>query len=77
MNVEPARDQHILSDVLRSVLLRGALYFYGSGGRGRAAEAPLSSEIAAAVMPGAEHVMEFHVVLSGSCWIASLPRLMK
>lgn len=59
-----------LSDVLRSVRLRGALYFHVSGTRDWAAEAPASRDIAAAVMPGAEHVMEFHVVLSGACWAA-------
>jgi AraC-like DNA-binding protein len=60
--------QDILSDVLRSVRLRGVLYFYVNGTRDWAAEAPPSGEIAAAVMPGVEHVMEYHVVVSGSCW---------
>jgi len=60
----------ILSDVLRRVRLRGALYFHVRGTRDWAAEAPPSREIAAAVMPGAEHVMEFHAVLSGACWAA-------
>ena len=59
-----------LSDVLRSVRLRGALYFNVRGAHDWAAEAPPSCDIAAAVMPGAEHVMEFHVVLSGACWAA-------
>jgi AraC-like DNA-binding protein len=58
----------ILSDVLRSVRLRGALYFHISGTDDWAAEAPACREIAAAVMPGSEHVMEYHVVLSGRCW---------
>ncbi|HSW83181.1 MAG TPA: AraC family transcriptional regulator [Usitatibacter sp.] len=58
----------ILSDVLRSVRLRGALYFVVNGGRSWAAEAPHSSAIAAKVMPGAQHVMEYHVVTSGRCW---------
>jgi AraC-like DNA-binding protein len=58
----------ILSDVLRSVRLRGALYFYVNGGRNWAAEAPASCDIAAAVVPGAEHVMEYHVVTKGHCW---------
>jgi len=62
--------QDILSDVLRSVRLRGVLYFYVNGTRDWAAEAPSSREIAAAVIPGAEHVMEYHVVVSGSCWAA-------
>ena len=51
--------QDILSDVLRSVRLRGVLYFYISGSRDWVAEAPPSREIAAAVMPDSEHVMEY------------------
>jgi len=58
----------ILSDVLRSVRLRGALFYYVSGSRNWAAEAPASRDIAAAVMPDSEHVMEYHVVTRGSCW---------
>jgi len=58
----------ILSDVLRSVRLRGALFFYVSGGRNWAAEAPPSRDIAAAVMPDSEHVIEYHVITRGSCW---------
>ena len=60
----------ILSDVLRTVRLRGALFYYVTGGRSWAAEAPPSREIAASVMPGAEHVMEYHVVTRGCCWAA-------
>ncbi|MCL4763979.1 MAG: AraC family transcriptional regulator, partial [Burkholderiales bacterium] len=60
----------LLSDVLRSVRLRGVLYFHVKGTRRWAAEAPSSREIAGAVMPGAEHVMEYHVVIAGSCWAA-------
>lgn len=62
----------ILSEVLRSVRLRGALYFHVRGGRDWAAEAPPSREIAAAVLPGSEHVMEYHVVISGTCWGAAI-----
>jgi AraC-like DNA-binding protein len=65
-------NQDTLSDVLRQVRLRGALYFHVRGTHDWAAEAPPSREIAAAVMPGAEHVMEFHVVLSGACWAAAV-----
>src|SRR5881296_919883 len=53
----------ILSDVLRS-----ALFFYVSGTRNWVAEAPASRDIATAVMPDSEHVMEYHVVTRGSCW---------
>ena len=57
-----------LSDVLQTVRLKGAVYFYVNGAHEWAAESPASSEIAAAVMPGAEHVMQYHVVTSGHCW---------
>lgn len=57
-----------LSDVLRTVRLRGAVFFYVSGGTEWAAEAPAAGEIAAAVMPGAEHMMQYHVVTDGACW---------
>jgi AraC-like DNA-binding protein len=60
----------ILSDVLRNVRLRGALFFNVSGSKAWAAEAPASRVIAAAVMPDSEHVMEYHVVTHGSCWAA-------
>lgn len=58
----------ILSDVLRRVRLRGAMYYLVGGNASWAAEAPPVCEIAAAVMPEAEHVMEYHVVMSGECW---------
>ncbi len=58
----------ILSDVLRSIRLRGALYFQVGAIGKWAAEAPPASEIAAAVMSDAEHVMAYHVVTAGDCW---------
>lgn len=58
----------ILSDVLRKVRLRGALYYHVGGNSMWAAEAPPSSYIAAAVMPEVEHVMEYHVITRGECW---------
>lgn len=64
--------QDLLSDVLRSVRLRGALYFHVSAASDWVAEAPPSREIAAAVLPGAEHVIEFHAVLTGECWAAAI-----
>jgi len=60
--------QDTLSDVLRTVRLRGALFFYVSGGQDWAAESPNSTDFANAVMPGAEHVMQYHVIIDGSCW---------
>ena len=60
----------ILSDVLRNVRLHGALFYFVDAGRGWVAEAPPSRDIAADVMPGSEHVMEYHVVTQGQCWAA-------
>lgn len=60
--------QDTLSDVLRTVRLQGAVFFYVSGGREWAAESPAAKEVASAVMPGAEHVMQYHVVTGGDCW---------
>ena len=57
-----------LSDVLRLVRLRGALFFYVTGSNQWVAEAPPARDIAVAVMPGSEHVMEYHVVVAGDCW---------
>lgn len=59
-----------LSDLLRAVRLRGAVFYYVSNWGEWAAEASPAGEIAAAVMPGAEHVMEFHMVAKGSGWAA-------
>jgi AraC-like DNA-binding protein len=57
-----------LSDVLRTVRLRTAVFYYVSCDGNWVAEAPTSREIATAVMPECEHVMEYHVLTSGECW---------
>ena len=60
----------VLSDVLRAVRLTGAVYFDIDAGSPWIGESPRTAEIAAAVMPGVEHVISFHAILSGSCWAA-------
>ena len=60
--------QDTLSDVLRTVRLRGAVFFYVSGGHEWAAESPASKDFASAVMPGADHVMQYHAIIDGNCW---------
>ena len=62
----------ILSDVLRGVRLRGAVFFYVSGSGGWAAEAPSAKEVAPLLMRGVEHVIEYHLVAQGGCW-AGIP----
>lgn len=59
-----------LSDVLRSIRLRGAVFYCLSYGSEWAVEAPPAQDIAGSVIPGAEHVMEYHVILKGSGWAA-------
>ena len=58
----------VLSDVLRAVRLTGAVYFDYELSSPWVAEAPASREIAAVVMPGAERVMEYHLIARGNCW---------
>jgi AraC-like DNA-binding protein len=67
-----AMTQDTLSDVLRGVRLRGAVFFNVSGNSDWAAEAPPSKELAPLLMRGVEHVIEYHAVARGDCW-ATIP----
>jgi AraC-like DNA-binding protein len=58
----------VLSDVLRALRLRGAVFYNVTAGGPWVAEAPPARELAPHVMPGSEHVIEYHVVTSGTCW---------
>lgn len=59
-----------LSDLLRSVRIRGAVFYYVSCCDQWSAQAPAADEIVDAVMPGSEHVMEYHMIARGSAWVA-------
>ena len=59
-----------LSDVLRSVRLRGAVFFYVSCGEEWVSVAPPSSMVGPTVMPGAEHVIAYHLMVRGDGWAA-------
>jgi len=59
-----------LSDVLKAVRLKGAVFFDLETVAPWVAEALPSHIVAPAVIPDAEHVIEYHVVTSGSCWAA-------
>lgn len=59
-----------LSDLLRSVRVRGAVFYYVSCRAPWSAEAPPARQISEAVMPGCEHVMEYHMIARGSGWAA-------
>ena len=58
----------VLSDVLRAVRLTGAVYFDFELSSPWVAEAPPSRAIAETVMPGADRVIEYHLIARGSCW---------
>jgi len=58
----------VLSDVLRSVRLTGAIYFDVHARAPWVAETPPASSICTNVMPEFEHVVAFHIMLDGWCW---------
>ena len=58
----------VLSDVLRAVRLTGAIFFDVDASAPWVAATPSAAKIAASVMPGAEHVIMFHVITAGECW---------
>src|SRR5215475_11445064 len=57
-----------LSEVLRAVRLTGAVFFSVDASAPWVAETPPLREIAPFIMPGVEHVIEYHIVTAGSCW---------
>jgi AraC-like DNA-binding protein len=61
----------VLSDVLRAVRLTGAVFFHNEAHSPWVASSPCSAAITT-VMPGAEHIISFHSLLSGECW-AEIP----
>lgn len=63
MNADP------LSEVLRAVRLVGAVYFSIDGTAPWVAETLPGAQIAPHIGAGVEHVVNYHVVTSGSCWV--------
>jgi len=61
-----------LSDLLSAVRLRGAVFYYVEGTPPWVAAAPRAQEIIPAIMPGVDHMIEFHGIVRGSCWAALL-----
>jgi len=58
----------VLSDVLRAVHLTGAVYFDFELSTPWVLEAPPAREIAGLVMPGAQRVIEYHLIADGTGW---------
>lgn len=57
-----------LSEVLRAVRLTGAVFLDVDASAPWVAEAPPARELGPHIMPGVEHVIEYHVITAGSCW---------
>jgi AraC-like DNA-binding protein len=60
----------VLSDVLRTVRLTGALFFPMEVSSPWVDEIPIASAFASVVLPGAQHVVSYHIVRRGQCWAA-------
>lgn len=54
--------------MLRAVSLRGAVYFVVDAVEPWAVEAPPARELAPQILPGAQHLLEYHVVTRGRCY---------
>lgn len=64
----------VLSDVLLSVRLTGAVFFDVDARSPFATETPSVAAIGEQVLAGAEHVISFHVVTEGTCWAEAVDR---
>lgn len=57
-----------LSDVLRAVRLSGAVFFDVCASAPWVAQSPPGRDIVATVFPGADHLMSYHIVITGDCF---------
>jgi AraC-like DNA-binding protein len=60
----------VLSDVLRTVRLSGALFFPMKTSSPWVDEVPHAGTFASIVLPGAQHVVSYHIIRKGRCWAA-------
>jgi AraC-like DNA-binding protein len=58
----------VLSDVLRAVRLTGGVFFAVDATAPWAMVGPAVVSVGPLIRPGVEHVIQFHAVVSGSCW---------
>lgn len=59
-----------LSDVLGAVRLTGAVFFDVHASEPWVAETPSGARIVNRIFPHAEHLIPYHAVVSGSCWVS-------
>jgi AraC-like DNA-binding protein len=61
----------VLSDVLRTIRLEGALFLYGEMHAPWCVQVPPSAHVAQLLKPGAQRLAICHLVLEGACWAQS------
>ena len=64
----PSQSIDVLSDVLRAVRLRGALFFLTDATSPWSVAIPAGSSLLPAVLTGAQTLISFHMVTKGRCW---------
>jgi AraC-like DNA-binding protein len=57
-----------LSDVLRAVRLNAAYFYLVEASKPWSVDAAPARELVPRVLPDAEHLISYHILLSGSCW---------
>ncbi|MEE3851537.1 AraC family transcriptional regulator [Gordonia sp. LSe1-13] len=62
----------VLSDVLLAVRMTGAVYYDIDARSPFVAQSPPTDAIASKVAADAEHLIAFHVLTSGSCWVEAV-----
>lgn len=63
-----ATEPDLLSDVLRTVRLTGALFFLWDVSWPFSTPVPNGRTFAPIVLPGAQQIVSYHIVTEGSCW---------
>jgi len=58
-----------LSDVLRAVRLTGAFFFDVHACAPWCAETPLGKSVVDAMFPGSDHMISYHLLMEGTCWV--------
>jgi AraC-like DNA-binding protein len=64
----PAPASDVLSDVLRTIRLSGSMLFLVDATAPWKSHAPATRTFARHVMPQAQHLVSYHIVVHGECW---------
>lgn len=68
---ETLGEGRVVDSALRQVRLDGAIFFRSEFTEGWEYESPAIEDLVAMLHPGAERLILFHIVASGSCWITT------